>query len=67
MARKNTVYGAYDSNLEEEIHRVMEKLRLLGINNPTKMETTALIAESNKKSKITTLEIREFFRRIRGL
>lgn len=61
------IHSHYSIELEEEIHRVMETLKKIGIQNPTKVETTSLIAEANKKSKITTLEIREFFRRIRGL
>lgn len=67
MPRENTVWGAYDRSLDEEITRVIEKLKELGIRNPTKIEATALIAQSNKKTKISTLEIKEFFRRIRGV
>jgi len=67
MARSNTRYGAYDISLEEEINRVLSTIIKLGIKNPTKIEVTALIAEATKKSKITTIEIKDFFRRIRGL
>lgn len=67
MARINTRYGAYDVTLENEIHRIMENVSSLGIKNVNKLEASALIAEKNKKAKMTTLEVREFFARLRGL
>jgi hypothetical protein len=67
MARSNTHYGAYDISLEQEIHRIMNSVSALGIKNVNKLEASALIAEKNRKAKMTTLEVKEFFARLRGL
>lgn len=67
MSRTNTRHGAYDISLEKEIHRMMEQLVNIGIKNPTKLEVTSLIAEKNKRSKMTTNEVRDFFMILRGM
>jgi hypothetical protein len=67
MARRNTFYGAYDTSLKEEIERMLNGVKELGIRDPTKLEITALIAEKNQKAKMTKLEVFKFFERIRGV
>jgi hypothetical protein len=67
MARSNTTYGAYDISLKEEIERIIDKLKEIGIRNPTKMEASALIAEKNRKAKMNVLEVKEFFSKLRGI
>jgi hypothetical protein len=67
MGRQNTHYGAYDISLKLEIERILTNLKEIGIKNPTILEATALIAEKNKKAKMTFKEVRNFFERIRGL
>jgi hypothetical protein len=67
MARSNTRYGAFDVSLEDEIKRIMDSVEGLGIRNVNKIEASALIAEKNRKAKMSTLEVREFFARLRGL
>lgn len=39
----------------------------MGIKNPTKLEASALIAEKNKRAKMSTSEVKDFFARLRGL
>jgi hypothetical protein len=67
MARRNTFYGAYDISLEEEMKRMLEGVKALGIQHANKMEVSALIAEKNKKAKMSKLEVFDFFKRIRGV
>jgi hypothetical protein len=67
MARRNTIYGAYDTSLGDEINRMLTGVKELGIREPTKLEITALIAEKNQKAKMTKLEVFKFFERIRGV
>jgi hypothetical protein len=65
--RKNTIYGAYDISLKEEIQRIIENLKKLGIKKPTILEVTALIAQKNKRAKMSEKEVRLFFEQERGL
>lgn len=67
MSRENTRHGAYDISLENEIHRILEQLIQIGIKNPTKLEATALIAEKNKRARISIAEVRDFISKQRGL
>jgi hypothetical protein len=67
MARRNTFWGAYDTSLKEEIDRMVEAVREIGIREPNKLEISALIAEKNKRAKMTKLEVFKFFERIRGI
>lgn len=67
MTIKQTIHSHYHISLEDEINRILEAVRKMGIKNPTKLEITALIAEKNRKASMTTLQLKEFFQRIRGL
>jgi hypothetical protein len=67
MGKSNTKWGAYDTSLEIEINRILNQLKDLGIRNATKLEATALIAEKNKRAKMSVHEVREFFAVLRGL
>lgn len=53
--------------LDDEIDRTKHQLEDLGILNVTNMESQALIAEKNKRAKMSTLEVREFLAELRGL
>ena len=67
MANRNTIHGAYDISLKDEIERMLNSVKELGIENPRILEITALIAEKNKRAKMTKLEVFKFFERIRGV
>jgi hypothetical protein len=67
MSRENTRYGAFDVTLDDEIHRILEQLKEIGIKNPTKLEASAVIAEKNKRAKMLTTEIRSFISHLRGV
>ena len=67
MGRNNTAWGHFDKSLGEEIKRMLNQLLEMGIKDVTKIEATALIAEKNKKSKMSKQEVKDFFYRRRGL
>jgi hypothetical protein len=67
MARLNTCYGAYDVSLKDEIERILKGVQNLGIRNPNKLEVSALIAQKNRKAKMTKQEVVDFFERFRGI
>lgn len=67
MGKANTTWGAYDTSLEIEINRILNQLKDLGIRNATKLEATALIAEKNKRAKMSVVEVRNFLAVLRGL
>jgi hypothetical protein len=67
MSRKNTRYGAYDVSLANEIERIINNLKEVGIKRVTILEATALIAEKNKRAKMTNREVKTFFEELRGL
>lgn len=66
--RERTSWGAYDISLEKAIKEVVEKLHLIGIPNPTKIEASALIAyrQQNNVNFMTEKQIKEFIMRHRG-
>ena len=59
-------HGAYHTDFEKEIARMMDALRKIGIKEPNKIETSALIAYKNKKAKMNRDEVFFFFRQLRG-
>lgn len=59
-------HGAYHTDFEKELSRMMEALKKLGIRDPNKIETSALIAYKNKKAKMDKQEVFDFFRYLRG-
>lgn len=67
MSRANTRHGAYHVLLADEITRILKQLQEMGIKNPSKLEATALIAEKNKKAKMTRDEVKNFLIKIRGI
>lgn len=67
MSNKETIHSHYHIKLEKEIHRTLEQLKSIGINNVTKLEVTAFIAEKNKLAKISIKEVMDFFYKFRGL
>jgi len=67
MGRKNTFWGAYDISLEEELKEHQRKLREMGINNPSKMEASELIAKKAHKGKLSEMEIKRIIGKRRGL
>lgn len=67
MEKRRTIHGAYDSSLGEEISRILEMLKNIGIRDATKLEATALIAEKNKRAKMSEQDVRSFLSSLRGL
>jgi hypothetical protein len=67
MKERKTIHGAYDSSLGEEITRILEMLKNIGIRDATKLEATALIAEKNKRAKMSEHDVRYFLASLRGL
>jgi len=63
----NVTHGAYHSELANEISRMLKMLDEIGIKDATKIEATALIAEKNKRAKMSKLEVFKFFEELRGL
>ena len=63
----NVEHGAYHSELANEIKRMLKMLGEIGIKNATKIEATALIAEKNKRAKMSKSEVYKFFEELRGL
>jgi hypothetical protein len=63
----NIIHSAYHIDLAKEITRLKDSVIKLGINNPSNIEITALIAHKNKKAKMDKLEVFSFFRNIRGI
>lgn len=63
----NIRHGAYDSTLEDEIHRTLNELANIGIKNSTKIEASALIAEKNKRARMTVGEVKDFIAERRGM
>jgi uncharacterized protein (DUF302 family) len=62
----NIIHSAYHISLEEEIKRLKEELIKSGINNPNRIEVTALIAHKNKRAKMFKSEVIDFFKNLRG-
>jgi len=67
MSIKTTIHSHYHINLEKEILRTEKQLEELGIHRITKMETTAFIAEKNKRAKMPVAEVKDFFSKFRGI
>lgn len=63
----NIIHGAYHSDFGKEIERLKVALEKAGINNPSKIEITALIAYKNRKAKMDRGEVIGFFKMIRGI
>jgi hypothetical protein len=61
------IHGSYHVDLATEISRMIEELKKFGIQNPSKIETSAFIAYKNKKAKVPREEVLQFFRIIRGI
>lgn len=61
------IHGAYDESLAEEIHRIIELLKQMGVQNPTKLEATAIIAEKNKRALMKEIEVKKFISKLRGI
>lgn len=64
---KKTIHGSYHFTLAEEINRILEMLKEIGIRDATKLEATALIAEKNKRAKMSERDVRDFLGALRGL
>jgi hypothetical protein len=67
MAKQNTVWGAFDISLGNEINRIKESLEKMGIQNVSKIEASALIAEKNKRAKMSSHEVFSFISKLRGI
>jgi hypothetical protein len=67
MGRKETIWGAYDISLEEEMKDYVKKMKEIGIERPTKIEASILISKKARSYKLTPAEIKEIIRRKRGL
>ena len=67
MSRKNTINGHYDIELGEEIKRMIDGMKGMGISNPTILEATWLIAERNRRVNMTDKEIRSLIAKSRGI
>ena len=67
MTNKKIIHSAYHISLEEEIRRILDNLKSLGIQNPTKIEASALIAYKNQKAPMKTDEVFKFISKMRGL
>jgi len=65
MSRKETSWGAFDNSLRDEIDKMIEYLKNSGVENPTKLEATALIAKKSKMYKLTNAYIIEFIKNFR--
>lgn len=67
MSRANTRWGHYDQTLEEEIKRMIEELKRIGVHDPTKIEASALIAERSTRFMMTDFQAKEYIKRMRGI
>jgi len=67
MGHNYIIHSAYHVSLEEEIRRILENLKKIGIKNPTKIEASALIAHKNKKAPMKTQDVFSFISKLRGL
>jgi hypothetical protein len=67
MTSKETIHSHYHISLRDEIERILKGVQNLGIQNPNKLEISALIAEKNRKAKMTKDEVVKFFERFRGI
>ena len=67
MSEKTTIHGSYHSSLGEEITRILEMLKNIGIRDATKLEATALIAEKNKRAKMSEHDVRDFLSALSGI
>lgn len=67
MGSKETIHGSYHITLGEEISRILNMLKEIGIHDATKLEATALIAEKNKRAKMSETDVKSFFMGLRGL
>lgn len=67
MARKDTVWGAYDISLEQQLRELCKSMESAGIEKPTKKEASFIIAEKNKRFKITDVEVKSLVRKKRGI
>lgn len=68
MARDNTFWGAYHTDLEKLIKDTVRKLDEIGIPSPTKIEASALIAhrQQNNLNFMSEKQIKEFILKMRG-
>ena len=67
MSRGDTFHGAFHVDLEKEIERVIEELKNMGVQGPTKLEASALIAERSHNFIMSKQNILSFIKRQRGL
>jgi hypothetical protein len=67
MGSKETIHGSYHITLADEINRILTMLKEIGIHDATKLEATALIAEKNKRAKMSEIDVKNFFMSLRGL
>jgi SMC interacting uncharacterized protein involved in chromosome segregation len=55
------------SIFQSERERLLRDLETLGIQNISSQELSDFIAEKNKRAKMPTNEVKDFFARLRGL
>ena len=67
MSKKDTIHGSYHISLASEINRMLEMLKEAGIRDATKLEATALIAEKNKRARMSNSDVFDFISGLRGL
>ena len=68
MAKNNTFWGAYHTDLEKLIKDTVKKLDEIGIPAPTKLEASALIAhkQQNNLTFMSEKQVKEFILKMRG-
>lgn len=67
MGRKDTIWGAFHLNLDVEIDRVIKELERIGIEHPTKLEASALIAERSKRLRMSDGDAKDYIKYLRGV
>ena len=67
MGRGDTFHGAFHTNLEVEIERVIQELEKLGLQSITKLEASALIAERSRRFSMNNKDVKDFIGHLRGM
>ena len=63
----NIIHSAYHKSLEDEIKRLRENLIKAGIEKPSRIEITALIAYKNQRAVLSIKEVNKFIMGMRGM
>jgi len=67
MTKGDTFWGAFHIDLESEIDRIKQELEHMGVQNPTKLEASALIAQRSRNLTMGKEDIKKFIRKKRGI